>query len=311
MKVEASVVAWLLEGDPAIRWQVQRDLLDAKPSVWQRERSKVAEQGWGARLLAKQDQRGTWGQSIYSPKYISTHYILLALKRLGLPPQHPQALKACQLLLDSSLMVNIGKGFPEDGHPGHPDICVAGMVLGMLSYFRLKDPRLHTLAAFLLAHQMADGGWNCRQWRGDTHASLHTTCSVLEGLWEYQQANQKSTVLLGQAQAAGREFLLRHRLYKSHRTGKVVNTKFLKFPFLPQWQYDLLKGLEVIAVSGAKPDARSRDAIEVLLAARGEDGRWPQYPMQSGKHFFQYETASKPSRGNTLRALRVLKWWQA
>lgn len=298
-----------MEGDPAIRWQVQRDLLGEKPAVYEAEQAKVAREGWGMQLLAQQADDGSWGGGDYSPKFISTHYTLLTLMRIGLAPGHPQALKACERLINSHMLYNLGEGFPTKPKV-EPDICVMGMELGMLAYFGFKDPRVHRVAEYLVEKQMADDGWNCRHWRGATHGSFHSTCSVLEGLWEYRQAYPKSTLPLAEAQAAGREFLLVHHLYKSHRTGEIVNEKMLQFPYLPQWKYDILKGLDHFQNAGAPRDERAGDAIEVLLSKRDAEGRWPQYTRQAGKYFFTLESPSKPSRGNTLRALRVLNWWQ-
>ncbi|MEX1071651.1 MAG: hypothetical protein WEC37_03405 [Anaerolineales bacterium] len=307
-KIEHQTINWLMEGDPSVRWQVQRDLLGEKPAVYKKERAKVAKEGWGARFLTLQEKAGTWGKGIYSPKFISTHYTLLALRRIGLPPGNPGALKACALLINSETLRNLGKGFQEI--PGRPaDMCIVGMQLSMLAYFQFKDKRIHRIAEYALEHQMADGGWNCRDWRGDSHASFHTTCSVLEGLLDYQQAHPKSKLPLNKAQAGGREFLLQHRLYKSHRTGDVVNEAMTRFPFPPQWHYDFLKALDFFRASKAPRDPRAKDAIQLLLSRRDAAGRWPQYRGPSGKYFFQIESAGKPSRWNTLRALRVLKWW--
>lgn len=304
--VDAKTIAWLMEGDPAVRWQISRDLLETKPAAYAKERARVAEEGWGKRFLDLQIQDGTWGGGIYGPKFTSTHYTLLALRLIGLPPKHPQALKACAVLLDSDLLPNLGPGFPER-RGAHADLCIAGMVLSMLAYFQHDDERVHRIAEFLIHAQMDDKGWNCRSWRGDTHASFHTTCSVLEGLLDYQHVNPRSKLPLAEAQAGGREFLLRHHLYKSHRTGEVVNEGMTRFPFPPQWQYDFMKALDYFQASRAPRDERASDAIELLLSRRDATGRWPQYRGPSGKYFFQFEPVGKPSRWNTLRALRVLK----
>jgi len=308
-KIPQETLNWLMEGDPAIRWQVQRDLLGEPPEVYLRERSRVANEGWGARYLALQAGDGMWGGGLYSPKYISTHYTLLTLKHIGLAARHPQALKACALLAANPLFYNVGPGFPTDDKR-EADICVVGMTVSMLAFFRFEDQRLHQLAEHLVANQMDDGGWNCRHWRGDTHSSFHSTCSVLEGLLAYQRAYPDTELPVAEQQAQGREFLLQHRFYQSHRTGQVVNDTMTRFPFPPRWQYNFLKGLDYFQDAGAPVDARAADAIELLLSRRDEQGRWPQYAPLS-KYHFQMETASKPSRWNTLRALRVLKWWQA
>lgn len=308
-ETDQTVIDWLMEGDPAIRWQVQRDLLGEPPKVFEAEQARVAEEGWGARLLAEQDPEGSWAGGIYTPKFTSTHYTLLALRRLGLPPGHPAALKACRHLFESPPLVNIGEGFPtSDKHQA--DICVVGMTLNIMAWFGVDDERVHMMARHLIGNRMADEGWNCRHWRGATHSSFHSTCSVLEGLLTYQRAYPKSDLPLEGAQAAGREFFLIHRLYKSHRTGEVVKEQMTRFPYLPQWNYDFLKGLDYFQDAGAPTDERASDAIELLLSRRDGEGRWPQYRSQSGKFFFILESPSKPSRGNTLRALRVLKWWQ-
>ena len=309
-RIDPTTIDWLMEGDPAVRWQVKRDLLDAKPAAYAAERANVAEQGWGKQLLGRQSKDGTWAGGIYSPKFTSTHYTLLTLRRIGVAPKHPQALKACAVVLDSDLLPNLGPGFRER-RGAHADLCIVGMVLSMVAHFQHDDPRVHRIAESLVEAQMEDGGWNCRSWRGDTHASFHTTCSVLEGLLEYQQVEATSTLPLAKAQAAGREFLLRHRLYKSHRTGEVVNERMTRFPFPPQWQYDFLKALDYFQAAGAPHDERAADAIELLLSRQDSEGRWPQYRGPAGAYFFQMEPVGKPSRWNTLRALRVLKWWHS
>ena len=293
-----------------MRWQVQRDLLDVKPAAYALERARVAEDGWGKRLLDRQDEGGTWAGAIYGPKYTSTHYTLLTLRRIGLPAKHPQALKACAVLLDSDLLPNVGPGFAER-RGAHADLCIVGMVLSMVAYFQHDDARVHRIAEYLVQEQMEDGGWNCRAWRGDRHASFHTTGSALEGLLEYERVNPKSRLPLAAAQAAGREFLLRHHLYKSHRTGEVVNESMTRLPFPPQWQHDSLRALDYFQAAGAARDERASDAIELLLGQQDAEGRWPQSRVPSGKYFFQMEPVGKPSRWNTLRALRVLKWWRS
>lgn len=302
------IINWLLEGDPAVRWQVQRDLLNEPPAVYEPTQAKVAEEGWGVDYLSRQAPDGKWGGGLYGPKWISTHYTLLALRRLGLPPDNPQAIKAGRLLLDKGARPDHGINFVK-GEPEHAETCISAMCLSMFSYFDVDDERVHLLAEHILQQQMSDQGWNCRSYRGDTHSSFHTTCSALEGLLEYDRKYPKKDLPIRVAMAKGQEFFLQHRLYKSHRTDEIVKPAMTRFPFPSGWQYDFLKGLDHFQAAGAKRDERCQDAIDLLLSKRDADGHWPQYRGPSGKYFFQMERAGKPSRWNTLRALRVLKWW--
>jgi hypothetical protein len=107
MAQENSVITWLLDGDPAVHWQTQRDLVGADDLTVLAERQKITREGWGNKLLAYQEPSGMWSGGLYSPKWISTTYTMLLLRRLGLEPDHPQAQRACQVLLD--------KGFYPDG----------------------------------------------------------------------------------------------------------------------------------------------------------------------------------------------------
>jgi hypothetical protein len=309
MQNDHYALQWLMQGDPSIRWQVQRDLLDAPLQVYEGERQNIAKHGWGCRILALQDPDGRWGGGLYGPKWVSTTYTLLTLRMLGLPAGNPQAMKGCELML--------ARGLYHDGGINwfaslkHSETCVTGMVLSILAHFRVPDPRLHTLAEHLLGQQMPDGGWNCRSYNGATHSSFHTTISVLEGLREYEHAYPDQGATAHAAQAPGREFLLAHRLYRSHRTGEVVSPAMMRFPFPPRWHYDVLRGLDYFQSVNAPRDERLNDAIELLLKKRREDGRWPAYRGPSGRIFFEMEKAGEPGRTNTLRALRVLRWWQA
>jgi hypothetical protein len=301
-------IAWLLEGDPAIRWQVQRDLLDRPESTWKKERALVARTGWGAGLLARQDDEGTWSGAIYSPKWTSTHYTLLQLVRLGLAPSHPAGRRAVARLLEAGRYengsLNLAKTVPV------ADGCVNGMVLLMANYFGTPGPIPDGIASWLLTRQMPDGGWNCEDWRGATHGSFHTTISVLEGLEAYRLARPARARNAAGAVGAGREFLLVHRLYKSHRTGQVADPVFTKFSFPPRWHYDVLRGLDYLASVDAPRDPRVEDAIELLVSKRRPDGRWTLQNRHQGRLHFAMEEGGKPSRWNTLRALRVLRWWE-
>ncbi len=307
MSDQNRVIQWLLEGDASIRWQTLQDLTDASNEQLEKERARIATEGWGARLLALQDQTGMWSRGIYSPKWTSTTYTMLLLKRLGLPPQNSKAIKACKILLE--------RGFYRDGGVNyfaslkHSETCVTGMILSLLAYFQHEDDRIHSLAEYLLNQQMPDGGWNCQSYKGARHSSFHTTISVLEGLREYEKFQPQNIEKIQQAQACGREFLLIHQLFKSHRTGKVVNSAFTRFSFPPRWYYDILRALDYFQECNAEQDERLTDAIEIVLRRRTQDGKWRLQNRHSGKTFFEMETIGEQSRWNTLRALRILKWW--
>jgi hypothetical protein len=183
------------------------------------------------------------------------------------------------------------------------------MVLSILAYFRYDDSRLHTIAKHLLNAQMADGGWNCRRPLGATHASMHTTISVLEGLRLLELHLERDVDALRVAQRRGREFLLVHRLFRSHRTGNIIKSEFTRFAFPPRWHYDILRALDYFQAIDAPRDPRLSDAIDIVRTRRREDGRWSLPYSYKGKTYFQLERIGMPSRWNTLRALRVLNWW--
>ena len=309
------VIQWLLEGDPSIRWQVLRDLLGDGESAVDRERRKITHDGWGARLLAKQNPAGTWARGrssdgLYSPKWISTTYTMLLLRDFGLPPNAFAARKACKLLLEGGLQPDGGVSYGTWAKwTRRGETCITGMVLSILSYFHYADSRLDTLANHLLEQQMPDGGWNCRRYQGATHSSVHTTISALEGLRFYELHCQEKRRELRAAQDRGREFLLLHRLFRSHRTGKIIKSEFTRFSFPPRWHYDILRALDYFQAVNAPRDPRLAEAIEIVHNSRLEDGRWPLQHTYRGKTYFEFEHLGAPSRWNTLRALRVLRWW--
>jgi hypothetical protein len=310
------VIPWLLDGDPAIRWQTLRDFVGAGERIFERERGKIARAGWGARLLAKQDHTGTWagGKSgdggLYSPKWTSTTYTMLLLRDFGLPATNRQARKACKRLLDGGMQPDGGINYGEWAKwTKRSETCVTGMVLSLLSYFQHPDDRLETIVGHLLEQQMDDGGWNCRRAAGATHSSVNTTISVLEGLRYYELHRGRKTREVRAAQRCGREFLLVHKLFRSHRTGEIMKPAFVRFAFPPRWHYDILRALDYFQSVGAPRDPRMEDAMEIVRSSRGEDGRWVLQNSYKGKTYFELEKLGAPSRWNTLRALRVLKWW--
>jgi len=300
------IVEWLLQGDPAIRWQVMRDLLPTPDVEVSSERQRIAYEGWGARLLELQDDDGRWAQALYSPKWTSTTYTLLLLHWLGLPARHPAALAGCRQLWENAYFyeggLNLAKSIRE------PETCITGMLVLLASAFGLDDPRVDDAVAWLVDQQLPDGGWNCESIRsGSRHGSFHTSITVLEALLTYQRA--QGGIPVGVPSDTGREFFLEHSLYRSHRTGETVNPAFTRFPFPPQWHFDVLRGLEYFRESAAPKDDRLADAVERVRSARSQGGTWRTYRPYPGRQWFPLEH-SGPSRWTTLRALRVLDWWE-
>ncbi len=301
MVADRLIVDWLLEGDPAIRWQVMRDLLDAPAAEVDVERALVAATGWGGDLLARQDPAGTWAGGLYGPKWTSTAYTLLLLWRCGLPTATPAARHGVALLWDGARYFD--GGLTPARSIDAPEACVTSMYVALASYFGVDDPRLAAAVEWLLANQLDDGGWNCETPRtGSRHGSFHTSISALEALAEVGGLRVQG------AAARGREFFLAHRLFKSHRNGTVVNPVLTRLSFPPRWHFDVLRGLDHFQAVGAPWDERLGDAVEVLRSKRRKDGRWPVQHKHAGRVWFDMERTGGPSRWNTLRALRVLRW---
>ncbi|KAA3659180.1 MAG: hypothetical protein DWQ10_09405 [Calditrichaeota bacterium] len=302
-------IRWLLEGDPAIRYQTLRDLTDADSKAIEAEQAQILKQGWGKRLIDLQQENGTWSNALYSPKWTSTFYTLLLLKRFGAPADEHIIRAACLLLDRGFYAPDGGINYWKTWKQG--ECCVTGMLLSMLCHFQMHDERLFKMVDYLFSEQMADKGWNCERYRGATHSSFHTTISVLEGLWEFEKAfpEQEHIATVQKKQDEGIEFLLQHHLYKSNTTWKTVNANMTKLVFPPRWHYDIMRGLDYFQEKNLNKDARMNDAVALMTKKQTVDGFWKLELKYPAKVFFDMEKIGQPSRWNTLRALRILHWW--
>lgn len=296
------VRAWLLDSDPSIRWQVMAHLTDAPAESVSAERSRVAREGWGSRLLALQAEDGNWGGGVYSPKWISTTYTLLLLRDLGVDPTDTDMARAIDLVREKVTMGDAQWPF----FSYRTETCITGMCLGLNSYFLEGDEDGETVVEWLLGQQLDDGGWNCATTRGSTRSSFNTTILALEGLLAYETATGASRTI-AEARVRGHDYLLDRHLFRSLRSGEVVAERWKLFSFPPRWHYDVLRGLVYLTDAGAQLDSRAEEALDLVRSKRRSDGRWPlQNPHPGLTHFEMEEGAGKPSRWNTLRALRVL-----
>jgi hypothetical protein len=306
----ARIVDWLLAGDPSIRFQTLRDLCDAPDFEVAKAQAQIPVSGWGALLLQTQDPDGGWDGGLYNPKWTSTMFTLLLLHWLGLPPGHPQAVSGCLRLLDGAAYFDGGLSF--DRHPKRAENCVTAMTVLVGSELGQRldgDSRIDDAVAWLLAEELDDGGWNCEPHTSpDKHGSFHTTISTLEGLAAYRHSGGPLPVAA--AEARGREFLLMHSLYRSHRTGGVAHPTLAQFRFPPQWHFDILRGLEYFRAENCPQDDRMSMAVEAIASHRRSPGNWGGYRPYPGRMWFRW-TPEDISRWATLRCARVLRWWES
>jgi hypothetical protein len=294
-----ALLRWLLDSDPAIRWQVLQDLTSGPAREVAAERSRVATEGWGAKLLARQSSTGAWPGGQWD---LVTLWSLVVLKDLGLDP----ASKPARKMIDR---VRKGLSFkPLGNRPflhGETEPCINGRILGVGAYF--QEPH-QLLADQLLSEQLPDGGWNCEAPKS-RRSSFHTTICVLEGLRDYQLVVPESPAVT-KARRRAENYLLERQLFRSLRTGKIIDTRWLRFSYPTFWHYDVLRGLDYFRSAGRKPEPRMQAAIEVVIQRRHQNGRWPLNLLHAERIPLKMETAvASASRWNTLRALRVLRWY--
>jgi hypothetical protein len=298
-----TVVEWLLDADPSIRWEVMRDLTDEPEGVVAAERARVASEGWGARLLGSQAPDGQWGESGYT-RYIDTPdgkalHALMLLRDMGLDPASGEARRTVGRVRDHITHYEGCQPFFE----GEVEACINGRVLNLGAYFGAP---CEAVLERLLGEQLEDGGWNCEA-PPSVRSSFHSTICVLEGLLEYGRA-KGATPAVTAARARGEAYLLERRMFRKLSSGEVINRDWTRFSFPPGYHYDVLRGLDYLRSAGVKPDDRIVEATLLVQKTRRSDGRWLSHPHADVLDFGMAERADEPSRWNTLRALRVLKW---
>jgi hypothetical protein len=306
-----SVIEWLLDSDPSIRWQVMRDLIGESDATVAGERSRVAVEGWGARLLDLQGADGHWGGAAFVPRaWISTTDTLQLLRDLGVDPTAGPVRRAIGRVRERCTW---GAEFGDSPFfEGEVEPCINGRVLAIGAYFGEAGDRL---VERLLHEQLRDGGWNCAA-PPSQRSSFHTTICVLEGLLEYDTARGPIAEVTA-ARRRGEEYLLERRLFRSRTTGEVIDVDrklgrpaaWTQCSFPTRWHYDILWGLDLLRRAGVPPDERMDEAIDRVAKKRDDHGRWPlENPHPGRVHFDMEGAAGEPSRWTTLRALRVLRW---
>lgn len=301
------LVDWLLQGDVAIQYQTWRDLLGKdRPDL----QSRIPKEGWGAQFLSRQRPDGHWGKGFYQPKWTSTHYTLLDLKQLGLPPDWISVEPVLEDILENAKSKD--GGIDPHRSLNASDVCVNGMFLNYACYFGVQSSALESVVDFVISQKMADGGFNCRSNRsGAVHSSLHTTLSVMEGILEYERQGYSYRLAeLKSAKQDGLAFILLHQLYKSDRTGKIIKKDFLKMAFPGRWKYDILRALDHFQAASIPFDHQMQDALDYLWYKRTTSNQWKLQAYHVGQLHFKMEAAGKVSRWNTLRMLRVLKQYR-
>jgi len=310
------VIAYLLDSDPSIRWQVLRDLTDAPEGDIAAERSRVTAEGWGARLLGEQAEDGLWDGGTYRPGWVdedrpfydawtATHPSLEMLRQYGVDPDSPDVRRAIARVHENVRWDYAGEPYFE----GEVEPCINGGALANAAYFGQDGSRI---VQTLLAGQLADGGWNCWDEDGTSRSSFHSTICALEGLWAWEQASGGSDAVAA-ARARGEEYLLDRRLLRRASTGELIDLRFTMPSFPTRWYYDVLRALDYLRLARPERDGRCIEAIELVRGRMLPFGLWKLELTHQGPTPFAMEGEHEgfPSRWITLRALRVLRWWDA
>jgi hypothetical protein len=306
------VMAWLLDGDPAIRWQVQRDIQHASADVSAAERARIERDGWGARLLALVGPDGLWeGGACFPAGYrggepgqpwTATMHTLQTLQILGLDPESEASRTMIGLVAENGRWEHDGQRYFD----GEVEPCINGRTVETGAYFGVD---VSPLVERLLDERLDDGGWNCEAENGSVRSSVDTTINVLDGLIEFERAAGEDSDVRA-ARLSGEEYLLERHLFRRKGTGEVIDSSYLDLTFPHYWHYDLLRGLDYFRRSGAEPDGRMAEAMDIVRSKCQSDGRWLLDRIHPGRVHFDIEgPVGTPSRWNTLRALRVLEWW--
>lgn len=319
---EHDVIPFLLNADPAIRWQVLRDLTDASADEVAAERARVSVDGLGAQLLALQGADGTWGGAAWNHGWDSTMHALMLLREFGLDPDSDQARTAIDLVRERVTWNGCGPEECNDNafFAGEIEPCINGQVALVGAYFG-QDVRV--IVGRLLNEQLSDGGWNCEAERGSTRASFNTTICVLEALLQHEQRFGADSQIAS-ARARGHEYLLERRLFRRKSTGGVIAADkkgrtahgdapaFTQLAFPTWWHYDVLRALDYFRDAGVAHDPRMDEAVRVVGAKRSSDGRWSAEIQFPGVMPIEIDDElGRPSRWITHRALRVLKHYSS
>ena len=297
-----AVLDWLQEGDPAIRWQTMRDLLDRPEAGWLAVQGDIPAEGWGKQLLYALLPDNTWPDG----RWTGTVWTLLVVMDIGFPAEHPRIRDAALKFLSRNLTPE--RACNESWLLNRMDLCHLGFWLRIGAYFGFDRKRLARLAQAIFGVQLADGGWNCRvrTMPKTTHSSFHTTFNILEGLREAAAAGIIEASAFRAREVRALEFMLAHQMYRSDRTGEVIDDRFLPLPFPSHWHYTVLRGLDYIRQCPEIADPRLNDAIVLIEHRRKPNGRWPVEKRILGTTLLEMERMGGDSRWNTLRAMRVL-----
>lgn len=303
--MDQSLITWLDDADPVIRFRLHRDVLHSDAETLKKIRAEIAATGWGKAFMDHRNEDQQWGEAYYLPKWTSTHYTLLSLRMIHFPPSDARIRATIALILRENIAQD-GGIMPSQKY-ARSEVCITGMFLNCACYFRADADQLRSLIDFLMGVQLKDGGFNCRYAQKKTHhSSLHSTLSVCEGLWEYEKNGYVYRIdEVKQKRKEAEEFILLHHLFKSDKEERIINENFLSMHWPYHWHYDVMRALEYFTKSNHPYDPRMREALDWLIA-QAHEGLWPLSQRYQGQYFFLMEKVSRKSKINTLRALNIL-----